>query len=820
MDALWQDLRFGLRSLRKNLGLTLVAVVSLGVGIGAATTIFTWLNNFVINPLPAVVRWDRLIAVHTRAPGGGAVGPTTGGGVWDVSWPDFLDWRAGAKTADLAAWDLMQVGLRDGEGATERAWGEPVSGNYFDVLGVRATLGRLLRALDEQNRVPVVVLSHGYWQRRFASDSSVIGRAITLNGSAFTIVGVAAPRFGGTYVGMSVNLFVPMTTIPLLMPDGAQFLQDRQRRSIYVIGRLKPEATVARAAGEIDPLALRAGAAGGLAQPVGAVVQAHQDIDVPGATRPVFAALLGVAGLVLLIACANVANLLLARAVARRREVAVRLAVGASRPRLVRQLLTESLVLATAAGLFGLMVTFWGREAFMALIPSSVPFPIFFDFTLDYKVLLFATGVTAATALAFGLMPALQASKPDLVPTLKDEIGEGPGGRGRLQGALVVVQVALSLVTLVSAGLFVRSVDAVRSIDTGMDGLDRVLLVGTDMRLTGIAKDSVYVPLVRSLLERVRALPGVEAASVARSVVLGPSPIANTSTRIEGYAPRPDENMNVGYNTVSGDYFRTTGIRLIEGRGISDADMSGNAPVVVVNEAFVRRYLAGRSAIGARVNVAGDEWLSVVGVVATTKVNLYTETPLPMVYRAYSARFAPGSFTLHVRAAGDPLALTAAIRGAYQEVSAELPVLDPRSMAEFTQIPYSLQKVGATILSAVASLALLLAAIGIYATMAYAVSRRVREIGVRLALGAARADVVRLVLGRSMRLTGIGLLIGLVGAAGVGQALRSQLLGISPRDPITFASVGLLLAAVALLASFVPARRAADVNPLIALRSE
>jgi predicted permease len=810
MDSVWQDLRFGFRSLHKNIGLTIVAVVSLGVGIGATTTIFTWLNTMVLNPLPAVPEWNRLVVAHTRAPEGGT---------WSVSWPDFLDWRAGAKTVDLAAWDMTQLGLRDGSAQAERAWGMMVSGNYFDALHVRAAFGRVLRIQDEQNRLPVVVLGHAYWRRRFAGDSSVIGRTITLNGAAFTIVGVAARRFGGNYVAMDLHMYVPITTMPLLMPDGTQLLQDRLRRSFDVVGRLKPGVTVTQAGSELDPLARRVGAAGGLAQPLGAVVQLHRDVDAPGAMRPLLGALLALAGLVLLIACANVANLLLARAAVRRREIAVRLAVGASRLRLVRQLLTESIALAALAGAFGVTASFWGRDALLALLPA-VPYPVGLDFSMDGRVLVFATLVTVATALAFGLVPALQASKPNLVPTLKDEIGQGAGGRGRLQAALLVAQVALSLVTLVAAGLFVRSLGAVRAVDTGMRGLDRVLLVGTDMRLTGITNDSLDVSVVRGLLERVRALPGVEAASVARFVVLSPGPIATTATRIEGYAPRVNENMNVSYNVVSGDYFRTTGIRLVDGRAISDADVGTNAPVVAVNEAFVRRFLAGRTAIGARVSVSGEEWLSVVGVVATSKVNDYTEDPVPMVYRALSARFAAPAFTLHVRSTGEPLALTAAIRRAFADVSADLPFLDPRNMADFTTIPYWPQKTGAIMLSAVGTLALLLASIGIYATMAYAVSRRVREIGVRLALGAARADVVRLVLGRSMRITGLGLLIGLAAAAAVGQALRSQLLGVGPRDPLTFGTVGLLLAAVALAASWFPARRAARVDPMIALRSE
>jgi predicted permease len=810
MESLLQDLRFGFRSLRKNLGLTAVAVVSLGAGIGAMTTIFTWLNSFVLNPLPAVPAYGRVIVAHTRAPEGGT---------WSVSWPDYVDWRAGAKSADFAAWDMMQLGLRDGPAQAERAWGDMVSGNYFEVLQVKAAFGRVLRIQDEQSHAPVVVLGNSYWRRRFAADSGVVGRIITLNGSSFTIVGVAAPRFGGSYSGMDVHMYLPITAAPLLMPDGSQLLQDRQRRSFDVVGRLKPGVSVAQAEGELDPLARRAGVAGGLAQPLGAVVQRHADVDAPGALRPLFGALLGVAGLVLLIACANVANLLLARAVARRREIAVRIAVGASRVRLVRQLLTESMTLGGLAGALGVALSLWGREGFFAMLPV-VPYPIGIDFSLDGRVLAFAILVTVLTALAFGLVPSLQASKPDLVPTLKDEIGEGRGGRGRLQAALVMAQVALSLITLVSAGLFVRSLKVARSIDTGMSGLDRVLIVGTDLRLTGIKSDSVGVSIVKGLLERVRALPGVEAAAVARFVVLSPSPLPTTAAEVEGYVARPEESMSISQNIVSGEYFRTTGIRLLEGRVIGDADVAGNAPVVVVNEAFTRKYLAGRPAIGARVRMGGDTWLSVVGVVATTKVNSFEENPTPMVYRVYGQRFATPSFTLHVRTAGDPFALTAAVRSAFHEVSADLPFLDPRNMAEFTSIQYFLQETGAIILSAVGILALLLASIGIYATMAYAVSRRVREIGVRLALGAARADVVRLVLGRSMRLTGYGLLIGLVGALGVGQALRTMLYGVGPRDPVTFAGVGLILLAVALAASWLPARRAARVDPMIALRSE
>ena len=809
MGSFWHDVRFALRSFAREPGLTLVAVLSLGLGIGASATVFTWLQGMVLDPLPAVPEWERLVVADTKSPEGGT---------WSVSWPDFHDWRESAGTVDLTAWQMMQVGIRDGSGSTERAWGMLISGNYFEDLQVGATIGRLLRMDDERNRTPVAVLGHGYWQRRFASDSGVVGRTISLNGAAYTIVGVAAPRFGGTYIGLNLNLYVPFTTLPLLTADGELALQDRQRRSLGVVGRLKPGATIEQAAAELDPLARRVGAAGGLAEPLGAVVRAHNTVDAPGAMRPVLSALLVLAGLVLLIACANIANLLLARAIARRREVAVRMAVGASRRRLVRQLLTESLTLAAMAGAFGVFVSLWGRDLMLALLPA-VPYPVGLNFELEPRVVAFAVAITAGAAAAFGLVPALQASRPELVPTLKDEIGDGTGTRGRLQGALVVAQVALSLVTLVSAGLFVRTLDRYRNMDTGMRGLDRVLLVGTDLRLSGVSNDSAQVAVVRGLLERVRNLPGVDAAATARAVVLGPGPIATTAMTIDGYAPRPNENMNIGLNLVSGDYFKTTGIDLLDGRDFRDADLADGAAVAVVNEAFVRKYLAGRTAIGATLRIGGGQPVSIVGVVATSKYDSYTEGPTPMVFRPLGIGAGPAAFTLHVRSTGaNPLDLTASIRTAFAEVSGELPFLDPRSMADFTTIPYWPQKIGAIMLASVGVLALLLAAIGIYGVMSYTVNRRAREIGVRVALGAERRDVIGLVVGRALRLAGVGLLVGGGAALGAGQLLESQLEGVSPSDPLTFATIIGLLGLVVLLASWLPARRAAKADPLVVLR--
>ncbi|MBK8006055.1 MAG: ABC transporter permease [Gemmatimonadetes bacterium] len=808
MESLLQDLRYALRALRRQRGLTLIGILSLGLGIGATSTVFTWLQGFVINPLPVVPAVDRLVIADTRAPDGEP---------WSVSWPDFKDWRALGATMDLAAWDMTQVGLREGSGTTERAWGTLVAGNYFDALGVEGAQGRLLTMADEEAAAPVAVLGHSFWRRRFAGDSAVLGRTVLLNGAPFTIVGIAPARFTGTSIGLDFQFYLPITAWPLLNRDAATTLTSRTERTFEVVGRLRPAVTTAQAAAELDRLARQVGEAGGLAEPLGAIVRPFHTVGATGAMRPVLLALLALAALVLLIACANVASLLLARAIARRREVAVRLALGAGRTRLIRQLLTESVVLAGLAGLLGLYLSYWGRDAFMALLPT-VPFPVGLEFPVDGSVILFASLVTTAAAVIFGLVPALQATRPALVPALKDEIGQGTGRRARLQSALVVAQVALSLVTLVAAGLFLRSLDGYRSMDTGMHGTDRVLLVSTDLRLTGMVGDSLQVSLVERLLERVRALPGVEAAAVARAVVLGPGPLSTSAMTVDGYTPAPNESMQVSQNVVSGDYFRTTGIAVRDGRDFGPADLAGAAPVAIVNEAFVNRYLAGRVALGARIDISGTGPVTIVGVVATSKYDDYTESPKPVVFRPYAPGSAPPGFSVHVRTVGDPLALTSAVRGAFSEAGAALPFLDPRVMAEYNTLPYFPQRVGAIMLAAIGGLALLLAAIGIYGVMAYTVSRRTREIGVRIALGAAPGDVVGLILGRAASLIGLGLLLGGTAALGVGQLLQSQLYGVSPRDPVTFGGIFLLLSLVGLGATWWPARRAARVDPVVALR--
>jgi len=808
METLLQDLRYGLRALRQNRGIAAVAVLSLGLAIGANTTVFTWMDRFVLQPLPAVAGSGRLVNVNTQGPDGAT---------WSVSIPSLRDWRAGATRMELAGHAFTALGLREGE-ATDRVWGLAVSDNFFDVLRVRPVLGRGFQPGDEDAQAMAVVLGYAFWQRHYHGDTAIVGRRIVLNGQSLEVVGVAAPRFGGAIVGLNFDLYIPITIRHVLL-GGTDPRQRRGWQFLNVVGRIREGSSYEQARDELVAVSKAAAqAAGDGADDLGALVQPFADAGPTALFKPVFFALLGITGVILLIACANVANLLLARAAGRRREIAVRLAIGASRGRLVRQLLTESLALALVAGGAGLLVAFWGRDIFGAFIPP-VSAPVNLEFRINPLVLGFALALSVLTALLFGLAPAIQASRPELVPALKDEIGGGPAHRGRLQSALVVAQIALSLVSLVCAGLFVRSLQNARAADVGFSDPAQVLLVDTDLSPGNLTSDSVAVPTIARLLEAVRAVPGVQAASIDDQVPLGFTGGSSSTADVEGYTPRQGENMSLNRHSVGDDYFRTMGIPIVRGRGIEARDVAPGAPrVVVVNERFVRRFWPDQDPIGRRIDQGGG-WATVVGVAKDGKYRNLNEDPQTVVYHPYAASV-PRDFTIHVRAAGDPKALTAPLRRAVTGVSADLPFLDVRTMAEHMQAAVFAQKLGAYMLAGFGVLALFLSAIGIYGVMSYAVSRRTREIGVRVALGAARRDVVGMVVGGAMRLAAVGLVIGGAAALGAGQLLRSQLLGISPRDPVTFAAIGLLLGAVAFVASWLPARRAAAVDPLVALRYE
>ena len=811
MERLVQDLRYALRALRKSPLFTTVVVLTLALGIGANTTIYTWLEGLVLHPLPVVHDADRLVLVKTRGPGGAE---------WSFSYPDARDIDRDARAIEgLVAQDMAQVSVRTGAAneQAERGWAVEVTSNYFSVLGLHPVLGRFFRASEDSapGANPVVVLAYGYWQRRFAGDSSIIGRTISLNNHPFTVIGIAPPRFGGIIVALNFDLWVPASM------DGAitgrdERLTSRGWRSFDAFARLKPGVTFQQAQAEIGAIGARLAGAYHEDEGTQKYIAPFDAAEVQKLFRPAVLALLGITAVVLLIACANVGNLLLARAAGRRREMGIRLALGARRAQLVRQLLAESLVLAICGGALGVGVAAWGADGLIALVPAS-PFPIALDFHQNARILLFAFVVTLGTVLLFGVVPALQASNPSVVPALKNEQG-ATGARGRLRSTFVVAQLSLSLVALVCAGLFMRSLRASESVDAGFRAPDHVLLVSTDLHLAGYDPSTGRV-FDRQLLERVEAIPGVTSASLSGNVPLGFGGHNSSGTTVEGYTPGKDEDMSIDNDDVGPRYFETIGTALVAGRDVTATDDSGAMRVVIVNEAFAKRYWPRQDPLGKWIAFGSGIKRTVVGVAATAKYHKLAEAPLPFVFLPLAQSYGSG-FTLHVRTAGDPTALTGALRRTFASLDPNVPFLDVRTFREHMAAAVFFQRLGAIMLGLFGALALALATMGIYSVIAYSVSQRTRELGIRTALGAARNDLLSLVLGEGMRLAAIGVGIGTVLALGAAQLVRSQLFGVSATDPVTFLAIGALLAAVALLATYLPARRAASIDPMVALRSE
>lgn len=814
MDSIWQDIRFAVRMLRKHPMLTLIAALSLGLGIGANTTIFSWMEGFVLRPLPLVRAPEQLVALYTRMPGGAT---------WSASYPSYAEWREEARTVDgIIAASMMQFSLRsDGKAAAQPTWGMFVSANYFDVLGIRPLLGRTFRPAEDSvpNGAPVTVLSYGLWQRQFGGDPGIVGKQVLLNNRPFTVVGVTPRSFGGTWVGLSFDLWVPVMMQPALSPGGG-LLEIRSTRWLETFARLKPGVTIAQARAELDAIQRRIGEVHAADRGTGVFIKRFDEQGAQQWLRPVFIALLGVTGLVLLIACANIANLLLARAATRRREVGIRVALGASRGRLVRQLLTESVLLAMMGGAIGLLLALWARPWISALVPAT-QYPVntaMFADSLDGRVIAFMAGATTLAALLFGLVPALRASRPALVPALKDGGGDRGVARSRLGGGLVVAQIALTLVALVCSGLFVRSLRAMRNVDVGFRDPAHVQLVSTDLYLAGYTRETGE-PFVNRLLERVRALPGVTAAGMASAVPLGFGGVNSNSVTPEGYAPKRDENMVVGFNIVTPEYFRAMQVPFMSGREFTGSDRTGSLPVAIVNEAFVQRYWPGEDPIGKRFDGGGGGLRTIVGVVTTGKYEQLDDPPRPYMYFPL-AQWYSSKLTLHVRTSGDPNALVSPLRRTFESLDPGLPFLQPRTMAEHMGAAVMAQRMGALLLSILGAIALGLAVVGLYGVMSYAVSQRTRELGIRVALGANRREILGIVLREGMRLAMLGIAIGVVGAFAGGRLLASQLFGVSAADPVTFTVIALILAGVALAASYVPARRATKVDPMLALRSE
>ncbi len=800
------NLRIAIRGLARTPGFTVVVALSLGIGIGAVSTALSWLDAFILHPLPAVVESDRLVSVVTQRPGRSP---------FSLSYPRFDRWReATAGSLDIAAVTQEHLNLRTESLGPERVWGELASGNYFDVLGVRAIAGRTLTMADERSAAQVLVLSERVWDRLFARDPGLVGRQLTVNGHGFTVVGIVPARFGGSTIGLALDAWAPLTTLPLVDPGNTGLSRDGNHM-LEGIARLPAGETLAAARARLEDASRRVAASLGDEIPKLAGIQLFSDTGAGRIMKPLFYTLLGLAAIILAVACATVTNLFLVRATSRGRELGVRAALGAGRAALMRQLLVESLLVAGLGGALGILLAFWGRDLLAALLPP-LAFPVHLVGNVNARVLISAIALTLGVALVIGIVPALRASRPDLISTIKREGASGTP-RSRLRSALVVAQVALSLTALVSAGLFFRSLTNARSADLGFRGLDRTLLAQTSFRLAGIP-DSIAIGKLVQLLEGVRAVPGVTFAAASDDVPVSFSGGSSSTVRPAGYEPGPDEDLSVEYNQVSSGYFEALGIPLLRGRGFLDTDRRDSERVVVVNQAFVDRYWPGRDGIGAQINAYGADW-SVVGVAPNVVVGLVGSTPGPYVYYPILQRF-ENKVVLVARTELDPVALVEPIRAALQTVDPNLPLLDPLTMRGRLEGALIVQSVGARLLAGLGLVALGLAALGLYGVLAFAVRLRYREIGIRMALGAASGRVVGLVVRQAAGLMVAGVVAGTGLALVVARLLRSQLFGVQPADPLTFGAVVLVLAVVAVGAAVYPARRASRVDPVVALRGE
>ena len=802
-----QAIRIAGRGLLRTPGFTLVVILSLGIGIGATTTAFSWIDSFLLNPLPAVPESASLVSVFTKGPGNAE---------WSVSYPRSKRWReaVGGSVQGLAVFSGEQFSMRTVDFGPERVWGSVASGNFFDVVGVRAAAGRTLTPEDERTAAQVVVISDALWTRAFHRDPSVVGRQVTLNGHGFTIVGITPPRFQGAMAAVALDLWVPVTTVPVVKP-GNTSLTSENWQWLESVARLAPGATLAQGRSAFETASRQVAQALGEKVPTIAGVRRLSDVGAGPLVGPLFYTLFGLAAVILLIACANIANLLLVRATQRGKELGIRLALGAGRGQLVRHLLTETMLLTLAGGLIGVMLAFWGRGALAAVMPT-LPFPVSLRSEVNFRVVVLAALVTIGTALLVGLLPALRASRPSLVSSLKSE--QAPGSsRSWLRSGLVVAQVALSLIALTSAGLFFRSLTAARRADPGFHDSERVLLAGTNFQLAGYP-DSVGRVKLEQALARMRTVPGVTIASTTDDVPMMFGNNSSTSAEVDGYVFGKDENSSIDYARVSPDYFPAMGIPIVQGRGIEAQDRADAPPAMVVSEAFVRHFLKDRSPLGVRVRSNGRDW-TIVGVAHDVVKERLGQPFTPYMYLPATQSFS-GEVYFVIRTSVPPRTIIEPIRVALQSVDPNLPLLDPLSMTESMAAGMFVQSMGATLLAGLGLLALGLAAIGLYAVLSFSVSLRTREIGVRMALGAANTSVVRLIVGHAARLVTVGVALGSVLAFAVAHAIRSQLFGVQPADPVTLITVITVLAFVGVLAAALPARRAARIDPVITLKTE
>jgi macrolide transport system ATP-binding/permease protein len=814
MQTVWQDLRYGARMLAKQPGFTLAAILTLALGIGVNTAFFSLINAVLLKPLP-VAQPAELVALYTSDFSGPRYGAS--------SYQDYLDWRERAEVLDglLAHWRQTAFLTRGGE-RNEPVLVDIVSGNYFDVLGVRAALGRTF--LPEEDRTPgthpVVVVSHRAWQQRFGGDPNLVGKTLVLNNFSYTVIGIAPPQFNGLWRGLACDFWMPMMMTPQLMP-GEEALENRGARGLFVLGRLKPGVTTAQAQARFNVLAQQQRAVYPQhwtdVQGEGRVItvlpesQARIPPQMRSAALGVAGLVMTVVGLVLAVVCANLAGLLLARAVTRQREMAVRLALGATRWRVMRQLLSESLLLGLLGAVAGVFVAWWTVNLLIGFTPL-----ISLDLDPDVRVLLFALAAALITGVACGLAPALQATRPNLVSALKDESSASGYRRSRLRSGLVVAQIAISALLLIGSGLFLRSLINAHTIDPGFN-TKNLLLITVQLRNYEEAQGGA---LYLQMMERLRSLPGVREVSTVNQPGLNFEG-ARRSVNIEGYTPQRGEDMEQAFNIVGPGYFQTMKTQLVRGRDFNERDVAGAPGVVIINETMARRYFPSQEALGKRLSVTGPrgEYLEIIGIARDGKYWSLGEEPRPFFSLPLLQNYQEGA-TLLVRTEGDPRLAIEAARRDLLTLDRNLLITETTTMTEhlgMALLPLRIASIASAIFG---MLALLLASIGVYGVVAYFVSQRTREIGIRIALGAERNDVLKLVLKQSLVIVLTGVALGMVGAFALSRLLASFLFGVSATDLVTFVGVAVLLSLASLLAAWIPARRATKVDPMIALRYE
>jgi predicted permease len=813
MHTWLQDLRFGLRLLAKHPALTSIAVVSLAVGIGANAVVFSWIRAVLLDAVPGAREGDRLVVLCPRH-ASGRLNDT-------MSLLDLKDLAAETNVfTGITASQFDSLSVRIGR-EVEWIWGQTTMANFFDVLGVQPQLGRFFLP-DEDTKPggdPVVVISHALWQRRFAGDRGVVGREVSIVNRPFTIIGVAPANFHGNMGGLRLDLWIPIT-MSQEHTDIAAALHSRSWRFLHAYARLQPGLTLAQAQAAATAVMQRLekeSPATNRETGVAVLPVWKSPFGGQSVFLPLLRSLMFVTALLLLLVAANVANLLLARATARRQEMAVRLALGAGGRRLIRQLLVESVLLAACGGALGCLFASWGADLLYRLMPPTY-LPIGYDLRLDGRTLLFSLAVTLVTGVLFGLAPALQAARTNLAESLKDG-SRSAGATVRthwLRGALVVAEVALALVLLVGMTLCARSLQEARRVDVGFDPRQ---LWGAGFRLPPTGYDDERVRQLYDRLRRqVATLPGVESVALADWFPLGFEGGANARFSPDGYQPAPAEPMSAGVSIVSADYFRTFRIPLFAGREFRDSDDVKAPPVAIINQHLAQRYFAGRDPLGRKIRFWGQEW-TIVGVAKTGKYRALNEPTQPYLY-VPQLQTADRSMNVLIRTRGDPRSVA---RSLERTATALDPLLKPvasLTYEDYMAAAFAVPRVAAILLSTLGLLALALAALGIYGVMSYSVSRRTRELGIRIAVGARPLDILGLVLKQGMTLTALGVLGGVLGAVAVAQVLSSLLVGVRASDPLTYAAGVVLMAAVALLACYVPARRAARVDPMVALRYE